>query len=75
VCLTARAHLVGDTCAIEVGPEELSPEDPLAALRGRDKGIVFQGDAIGSVALTGGRSHPRGAAAAVLSDLLEAIGA
>jgi homoserine dehydrogenase len=75
VCMTARAQLVGDTCPIEVGPEELAPEDPLAALKGRDKGIVFQGHAIGTVALTGGRSHPRGAAAAVLSDLVEATSA
>ncbi|MGH2826366.1 MAG: homoserine dehydrogenase [Actinomycetota bacterium] len=73
VRLTARARLVSGRCAIEVGPEELGPEDPLAALKGRDKGMVFQGPSIGTVALTGGRSHPRGAAAAVLSDLLEAI--
>ncbi|MDQ4059244.1 MAG: hypothetical protein M3124_08995 [Actinomycetota bacterium] len=74
VRLTARAQLVSDRCVIEVGPEELTPEDPLAALKGRDKGIVFQGPSIGTVALTGGRSHPRGAAAALLSDLLEAVG-
>ena len=75
VCLTAQAHLVRDTCVIEVGPEDLALEDPLSALKGRDKGIIFQGNEIGTVVLTGGRSHPRGAAAALLSDLLEAVGA
>ena len=74
VCVVAEARVVGDTCKVEVGPEELGPHDPLSVLQGRDKGIVFEGPAIGMVTLSGGRSHPRGAAAAVLGDLLEATG-
>lgn len=72
--LTARARRDGNACVIDVGPEVLDPDDPLSALKGRDKGIVFEGGAIGAVTVSGGRSHPRGAAAAVLGDVLEAIG-
>lgn len=74
VCVAARARREGASFVVEVGPQIVEPEDPLNALKGRDKGIVFDGPSIGSVFLAGGRSHPRGAAAALLGDLLEAGG-
>lgn len=74
VCVVAEARVVGDTCNINVRPEGLRSHDPLGLLQGRDKGLVLEGPAIGTVTLSGGRSHPRGAAAAVLGDLLEATG-
>jgi len=57
-----------------VEPVLLAADHPLAALKGRDKGVVFFGPAIGQVMVAGGRSHPKGAAAAVLGDVLELAG-
>jgi homoserine dehydrogenase len=68
--LVGRAQRRGDEVAARVEPEVLDPGHPLTALRGRDKGVVFRGEAIGEVVVTGGRSHPGGAAAAALGDVL-----
>jgi homoserine dehydrogenase len=68
--LVGRAQRRGDEVTARVGPEVLDPGHPLSALRGRDKGVVFRGWAIGEVVVTGGRSHPGGAAAAALGDVL-----
>jgi homoserine dehydrogenase len=57
-----------------VEPVQLAADHPLAALKGRDKGVVFFGPAIGHVTVAGGRSHAKGAAAAVLGDVLELAG-
>jgi homoserine dehydrogenase len=54
-----------------VEPRRFAPDHPLSGLRGRDKGVVFLGPSVGQVMVAGGRSHPRGAAAAVLGDVLE----
>lgn len=68
VRLVGRAESSGN---LAVGPILLAEDHPLAALKGRDKGIVFEGPAIGRVLVAGGRSHPQGAAAAVLGDVVE----
>jgi homoserine dehydrogenase len=68
--LVGRAQRRGDEVAARVEPEVLDPGHPLSALRGRDKGVVFRGEAIGEVVVTGGRSHPGAAAAAALGDVL-----
>ncbi|HJQ72766.1 MAG TPA: hypothetical protein VJ887_05080 [Actinomycetota bacterium] len=68
--LVGRAQRRGDKVVARVGPEVLDPGHPLSALRERDKGVVFRGEAIGAVVVTGGRSHPGGAAAAALGDVL-----
>jgi len=68
--LVGRAQRRGDEVTARVEPEVLDPGHPLSALRGRDKGVVFRGQAIGEVVVTGGRSHPSGAAAAALGDVL-----
>jgi homoserine dehydrogenase len=57
-----------------VEPVLLAADHPLAALKGREKGVVFFGPAIGQVIVAGGRSHAKGAAAAVLGDVLELAG-
>ncbi|MEX2203927.1 MAG: hypothetical protein WD965_07540 [Actinomycetota bacterium] len=68
--LVGRAQRRGDEVTARVEPEVLDPRHPLSALRGRDKGVVFRGPAIGEVVVTGGRSHPGGTAAAALGDVL-----
>lgn len=71
VRLVGRAERSG---RLAVEPVLLAEDHPLAALKGRDKGIVFDGPAIGRVLVAGGRSHPQGAAAAVLGDIVEVAG-
>ncbi len=53
-----------------VGPEELDTNHPLASLSGREKGITVETDTMGTISLTGGRSDPRGAAAAAYKDVI-----
>jgi homoserine dehydrogenase len=72
-----RVRLVGrgvrdnEDVELHVAPSLIDRGHPLALLRGSDKGVVFSGGAIGRVIVSGGRSSPRGAAAAVLADILE----
>jgi homoserine dehydrogenase len=56
--------------SLEVRPSLLDPTHPLFHVNGTEKGITFFTDTMGSVTLTGGRSNPRGAAAALLKDLI-----
>jgi homoserine dehydrogenase len=72
--LVGEAVRSTDGFTLRVEPRRIEPSHPLDALRGRDKGIVFRGPAIGDVVVTGGRSHPRGAAASVIGDVLELAG-
>jgi len=55
---------------LEVQPSLLDPAHPLFHVEGTEKGITFLTDTMGSVTVTGGRSNPRGAAAALLKDLI-----
>ena len=55
---------------LEVQPSLLEPAHPLFHVEGTEKGITFLTDTMGSVTVTGGRSNPRGAAAALLKDLI-----
>ncbi len=60
---------------LTVGPEALEPGHPLAAVDGSEKGISYLTDTMGRITVTGGRSSPVGAAAALLKDLVHAAGA
>jgi homoserine dehydrogenase len=60
----------GRAWGLEVRPSILDPSHPLFYVNGTEKGITFFTDTMGSVTLTGGRSNPRGAAAALLKDLI-----
>lgn len=71
VRIVGRAARTAAGVTAEVGPVVLAPDHPLGALRGREKGVVFEGPSIGAVTIRGGRSHPRGAAAALLADVLD----
>jgi len=54
----------------EVSPEAIDRSHPLFGVSGTNKGITFLTDTMGSVTVTGGKSDPRGAAAALLKDII-----
>ena len=53
-----------------VAPMLLSPDHPLAGVEGAEKGITYTSDTMDRVTVVGGKSDPRGAAAALLKDLI-----
>jgi homoserine dehydrogenase len=53
-----------------VAPEALRADHPLAAVEGAEKGITYTTDTMHRVTVVGGKSDPRGAAAALLKDIL-----
>ncbi len=71
VRLVGRAERRPGGVDARVSPVRLEPDHPLARLRGAEKGVVFRGLDTGEVLVAGGRSHPRGAAAAAMGDVLE----
>ncbi len=54
----------------EVSPVALEPNHPLSHVDGTNKGITFLTDTMGTVTVSGGKSDPRGAAAALLKDII-----
>lgn len=55
---------------LEVEPNALSMEHPLASINYSEKGISYLTDTMGRITVTGGQSSPVGAAAALLKDLI-----
>ncbi len=55
---------------LHTGPQYLPWEHPLAGVQGTTKGIYFCTDTMGPLAVIGGFSSPRGAAAAALKDII-----
>ena len=53
-----------------VAPEALAADHPLAHVHGSEKAITFLTDTMDRVTVSGGKSDPRGAAAALLKDIL-----
>lgn len=70
VQLIGRAQVAGGDIVADVRPRTLAHGHPLAALAAGEKGVLFEGPSIGRVLVSGGRSSPRGAAAAALGDVL-----
>jgi homoserine dehydrogenase len=56
--------------SLDVRPSIIESSHPLVHVNGTEKGITFLTDSMGSVTVTGGRSSPRGAAAALLKDII-----
>ncbi|MGB8951517.1 MAG: homoserine dehydrogenase [Candidatus Aminicenantales bacterium] len=54
----------------EVVLDFLAPDHPLFGVNGANKGITFMTDTMGSVTVTGGKSDPRGAGAALIKDII-----
>jgi homoserine dehydrogenase len=55
---------------LEAGLALLDPLHPLFGVNGTQKGITFFTDTMDTVTVTGGKSDPRGAAAALLKDII-----
>ena len=68
--LLARLRRQGETFALTVGPELVDSSHPLFAVDGTNKGITFSTDTMGVITVTGGKSDPKGAAAALLKDII-----
>ena len=68
--LRAVARADAETGRLEVGLEALEPGDPLFPLNGPEKAVAYDCGAVGQIVVSGGRSSPRGAAHAMLKDLL-----
>ncbi|MEH6947102.1 homoserine dehydrogenase [Bacillus sp. JJ634] len=68
--LLASAYKEAGNVIVEVKPCQLESEHPLAHVNGTNKGVVFETIEMGAVCATGGASHPRGAAAAALKDVI-----
>jgi len=54
----------------EVGVVPVPETHPLFGVTGTSKGIVFRTDTMGQVVVSGGKSDPRGTAAALLKDII-----
>lgn len=71
-CLRAVATVRLDGAReIRVRLEETEPGDPLHALVGPEKAVVFQSPDAGDVIVSGGRSSPLGAALSMVKDVLD----
>lgn len=58
---------------VSVGPKALDKDHPLASINYAEKGISYLTDTMGRVTVTGGKSSPTGAAAALLKDLIHTV--
>lgn len=67
---TAAPGRKGGKWSLEVRPSIIDRTHSLFHVNGTEKGITFLTDSMGSVTVTGGRSNPRGAAAALLKDII-----
>jgi len=68
--LIATAKVYAGKVVLEVKPQVIQPDHPLFHVRGTNKGILFHTEEMGTICCIGGASHPRGAAAAALKDML-----
>lgn len=71
--LIASAKKQGGKLSLQVKPEILPPENPLIHVKGTNKGILFETEEMGTICCVGGASHPKGAAAAALKDVINLI--
>ena len=55
---------------VTVKLKALAIQDPLHHIVGPEKGVVFDSPEAGQIAIQGGRSSPRGAALAMMKDVL-----
>ena len=53
-----------------VKPEVVAPDSPLYNIEGKNKGICYETDILGTLTVIGGASAPQNAAASVLRDIL-----
>jgi homoserine dehydrogenase len=68
--LLGKIHQAGSQFKAQVKLTAIDSAHPLFGVNGTNKGITFFTDTMGLVTVTGGKSDPRGAAAAVLKDII-----
>jgi homoserine dehydrogenase len=68
--LLARLTRRGEGHSLSVTPEIISLAHPLFGVDGTNKGLTYYTDSMGAITLLGGQSDPRGAAAALLKDVI-----
>lgn len=68
--LIGRAAWEAGHLVASVEPAALPADHPLAGVRGSEKAITYHTDTMDRVTVMGGKSDPRGAAAALLKDLI-----
>jgi homoserine dehydrogenase len=68
--LIGKISRAQDGWSADVSPIVIEAGHPLFHVDGTNKGITFLTDTMGSVTVTGGKSDPRGAAAALLKDII-----
>jgi homoserine dehydrogenase len=71
--LVGTAERSDSALNISVGPRALAKDHPLASINYAEKGISYLTDTMGRVTVTGGKSSPTGAAAALLKDLIHTV--
>jgi homoserine dehydrogenase len=68
--LIGRAAWEGGRLVASVAPAALPREHPLAGVHGSEKAITYFTDTMDKITVMGGKSDPRGAAAALLKDII-----
>ena len=68
--LIGTAAFEDDNLKLDVKPKALDLDHPLASINFSEKGISYLTDTMGRVTVTGGKSSPVGAAAALLKDII-----
>jgi homoserine dehydrogenase len=58
---------------LSAAPKLIDEDHPLASVSGSEKAITYRTDTMGNITVSGGKSSPVGAAAAVLKDLINAF--
>jgi homoserine dehydrogenase len=70
--LIGECRMEEGTVLLQVEPKRLGMDHPLSTVNFSEKGISYLSDTMGRVTVTGGKSSPVGAAAALLKDLIHA---
>ena len=68
--LIGKAERKDGKVVASVAPMALSANHPLASVRGTEKAISYLTDTMDRVTVSGGKSNPVGAAAAILKDII-----
>ncbi|MDX9917181.1 MAG: homoserine dehydrogenase [Gudongella sp.] len=69
--LMGRLLKIENGYAVTVQPEEVDSDDIFFGVNGKNKGILYSTDTLGDVAILGGASNVKGAAASLLRDVLQ----
>ena len=70
--LVGSAESVDGEIRLRVAPKRLKRNHPLASVNGSEKAISYMTDTMDRITVSGGKSSPVGAAAAMLKDLINA---